>query len=154
MSKLIINVEEDIFVSKYPHIISTTLFVNHDGKCFPDNQWTDFTYPVLSTWEQLLVKNMHSADIKFELFFMDGPYKLEIAKDKNMMLTIDCINFRHEKICEYKINCSYAEFLMALYEAIKNFNYALFKKGMNKGEFEGIFNQSIESMKKLKDTIQ
>ena len=84
---------------------------------------------------------------------MDGPYKLEVVKDKFMQLTIDCINIQQGN-CECTIKCSYVELLSALYDAMKFFNRVLFNNGMNKGKFEPVFYQSIISMRELKDSIQ
>jgi len=154
MNKLCICLKDDIFVTDYPHIVSTTLYLKYEEKYFPDKQWTDFTHPVLNTWAGILLENKGLSNVKFELFFQDGPYKLEVVKNQFMQLTIDCINARKERTCECTIKCSYAEFLSALYEAIKSFNHILFNNGMNKGKFKPVFNQSIISMRELRNAIQ
>lgn len=154
MANLSIVIDYDIFVSDTSSNIVTTFFVDYQGKCFPDNQWTDFSEPVLSMWANVLLKSRYSDNIKLSLYFMDGPFRMDVFKDRNMQLTIDCINARGTKeISECTITCDYYEFIEILHDAIKSFNYMLYKDGMIKGKFEPVYEQTIISMKELKEVL-
>jgi len=150
MNEFIISINNDLFFSDYPHIVSTTFFINYQGKCFPDNQWTDFTYPNLNTWTEVLLKNLGVRNVKFDLFFMDGPYKLRVHKDESMDIHINFINSRRKELCEFTAKCSYIELLRALHQATKLFCNILYEKGMNQGTFEMVYHQSVMSVKKTK----
>ena len=154
MKQLKILLKNDVYTSDYPHIISTTLYFEHEGRCFPDDQWTDFTYPVLDTWALTLINNQMSSDVKFELLFMDGPYKLEITKDSTMQLMIDCVNIKQGNVCEYTVTCGYWEFLSALNETMREFVRILHDRGMDSGIFSAAYKQSISTMKRLHDILK
>ena len=148
-----IRIKEDVFVTDYPHLVSTTVFIEYDGEFFPDGQWTDFAYPILNTWASTIINNMDSQDAKFELYFMDGPYKVEAEKCVDVV-TLRFIHFGQENVCEFTTQCRYSELMSAVYEAIKDFNYVLFKQGFHSGKFENVYNESVVMANKLKKTIQ
>jgi len=151
MIKIII--ENDIFVSNTSEIVNTVFYIDYQGTCFPDNQWTDFADTVLQWWAYALIKNKDLKDVNFDLYFMDGPYRLNVYKGANMDLTISCINSRVEDISELIIKCSYIEFMLALHDAFKSFSNILYCNKMHEGRFEPIYRQSIIIMNEIKEII-
>ena len=85
---------------------------------------------------------------------MDGPFRLDIYKDKYMQLTIECINARgYKEKSECMISCNYYDFVAVLYKAQKSFNYILYSNGMSNGKYEYVYRQTIDYMKELKQII-
>ena len=142
----------------YPSTISTDIVsiftIEYCGNYFPHKKWTDFTNPLLNMWTYHLVENEYINNINFILYFMDGPYRMDIFKDDRMQLKIKCINSRREEVVEYSFEYDYYEFLKELRKAIKKFNYILYKKQMHIGEFEGVYEQTIISTKELTEVIK
>lgn len=155
MSDFRIVVDYDIFTYETSNAVFTTLFIDYHGKFFPDSQWNDFTDSVLSMWTYAVLKHRNLYEVKFELYFMDGPFRMDVFKNKDMQLTINCINGRGDnEILMYTIICNYYDFLIVLYDAIKSFNYILYSNGINTGRFESVYNQTIISMRELKEVIK
>jgi len=151
MSDLEIVIGDDFQVSES---IITTFYLDYKGYCFPDNKWIDFTEAILSAWTNTLFKNRNVSDAYFRLNFMDGPFWLDVAKNQNMQLTIDCINDRQNRFSELQFIISYQEFLSVLYKAYKSLNRILYETGRSKDRFEATYNYTITSMKQLKQEIQ
>lgn len=154
MKELEIVVDYEIFISDITASIITTFYIRHNNYCFPNEKWTDLTDSVLGMWLYSLIKLQYEEDVRFKLFFMDGPFRLDVAKDKNMQLTINCINARGmQEISEYMILCNYYDYIIALYDAIKAFNHILYFEGLNTGKYKPIFNQTVIAMKELKQIL-
>ena len=151
---IVIDYDIYTFASPSDLFIDTKFYIDYQGKSFPSNQWTDFTNPILNMWKYNLLEARYSNNVKFSLYFMDGPYRLDVFKDDKMQLTIEAVNSRgSNEVSEFKVQCSYYDFLKSFYEAIKKFNYMLYSKGMNKGKFEDVYNQNIKTMQELKAII-
>jgi len=153
MNRLKIIVNGDIHTSIQTTNLATVLYLDYCGKFFPNNQWTDLTYPVLCMWTYNLIRYKDSKDIKFELYFMDGPYRMDVHIDSNMQLTIDCINSTKDEIIELTIKCSYCELVSALNNAFNSFNHVLQYNDLNEGRFEPIYRQSLLCRTELKAVI-
>ena len=142
----------DLFASDR---VFTTIYICYQDKCFPDSKWNDFTNVILNTWLYNLLQVRHLGNHKFSLYFMDGPFRLDIFKDENMKLTIECVNARGViEISEYTFVCDYVEILEALYDAFKSFAYMLSSKDAMIDKFESVFQQTIISMAELKEVIE
>ena len=149
-----IVVENDIFVSELcDNLVNTVFYIDYNGKYFPNNQWTDFANSVLGMWAHTLLRSKDSADIRFKLYFMDGPFRMDVAKNNKMQLTIDCVNSRKTEVAEFAFECSYYEFLCAMNDALKEFNLILYNNGMHKGRFEPIYEQAIITMQEIQNAI-
>jgi len=154
MSAISIIVNDDIYLSEISSNIVSTFYVQYQGQCFPNDKWTDFTEPILNMWLYKLLQNKDLKNVKFELFFMDGPFRLDVYKDDNMLLTINCINARGKsERPEFMLKSYYYDFLQTLYDAIKAFSYNLFKNGLNHGRFKSVYRQTIMSMKEIKKVM-
>jgi len=153
MNNINIIIDDDIATSSITDNISTTFYIDYLGKCFPDNQWSDLTFPVLNMWAVKLMGNISSSNSKFRLYFMDGPFWLDVTKNgQNLM--IECVNGRSERLVEYVIECSCFDFLNSLYDATKKLSYILYFNGMHIGAFESVYNQTLSDIKHLKALIR
>ncbi len=154
MSKLEIVIGNSIFISEDSDNIVTEFYIKCNGVCFPYDHWTDLTIPVLNMWFNKLINNSESQELEFILYFMDGPYKLDISKDNKMQLKVGCIESRETNRCKYMFECDYYVFLKALYYAFKEINFLLYTYGLHKGRFNTIYSENIVSMKKIKEIIK
>jgi len=84
---------------------------------------------------------------------MDGPYRLDVTKDKEMKTTIQCINFRNKELTEQTIQCDYVDLLIAVYKAVNKFSKILYGKEMHIGRYENVYKQSLITSKELKVAI-
>ena len=154
MKELNIIIERKFYTSDISTNIVSRFFIEYQGKCFPNNEWTDFAEPVLGMWTHKLLQNRYSSKNKFKLYFMDGPFWMDVYKDDNMQLSIDCINDRGiNKVIEHTMVCSYYDFLRALYNALKKFNYILYSDAMHKGQYESVYRQNLINIKEIKDVL-
>ena len=96
MNELKIVIQEEIFTTNITTNLVLSLFLDYDGTYFPNKQWADFA-DILNMWTYTLLKHNGENEAKFILYFMDGLYRLDVTKDKEMKVTIQCINFRNEK---------------------------------------------------------
>ena len=143
-----------VFDNPLDDFVSTLLYIDYRGIFFPDNQWVDFTNPVLDMWQHNLIAARYSENVKFALYFMDGPFRLDVFKDDKMQLTIDAIKFGGKnELMEFTVQCSYCDLLKALYEAIKYFNYMLYSKGIYKGKFESVYQHNINSLDEIRKIL-
>lgn len=98
----------------------TTFYVQIDDVCFPCDQWTDFTKSILSTWMENLIRNYKGyKSRKYCLYFMDGPFRIDVIQNGGELL-LQGINFRKQPRIEFEASCSYEELLK---ELVKAFNH-------------------------------
>jgi hypothetical protein len=152
MNELKIVIQDEIFISNITTNLVLPLYLDYDGTYFPNNQWTDFA-DILNMWTYKLLKHIREDESKFILYFMDGPYRLDVTKDKEMKITIQCINFRNKELTEQTIQCDYVDLLIAVYKAVNQFSKILYDKKMHTGRFEDVYKQSLITSKELKVTI-
>lgn len=154
MENFRIVVGNDIYTYVNSDSIMTTLYVDNQGECFPDCQWTDLTKAVLGIWLYNLLEIKYLSNTKAKLYFMDGPFYMTIFKDEDMQLTIDCINARGRmEVIEFTFNCSYKEMMSSMLNAFKSFNKLLFSNGMHTGRFEPTYRRNMLSMNEIKDAL-
>lgn len=149
-----IVIEDSIFVTTNRNLISTTFYIRYNDRVFPNDRWTDFTFPILEEWKNNLVSIRNSNNIKTRLYFHDGPFWLEVEKDKNGKLRTECICDRTVRKSELTIYCEYDEFLECIYSAMKAFLKVLYKNEMQEGEFSSIYRQTVLSIKELKKILK
>ena len=135
--------------------ICTEIYLEHNGVYFPHYKWTDLTDSVIGMWMHHLSVNVDVKDVNFTMYFMDGSYRLDIFKDNNMHMTVNCVssNTREENV-DLTFQCDYIEFLQALYEANKSLNYLLYKNDLVDGRFKSVYNQTIITKNELKQLIK
>ena len=152
MSDFQIVIGTDILVSDYSHNIDTVFFIHYQGKSFPCERWTDFSYPILNTWTNLMLRNTYNDHARYDLFFQDGPYKMIIRKTL-ANLEIDCIHLNQNTI-ELSFECTFLHFLSALYDAHKTLSNILYQNGLHLGMFKPAYEQTILTTKELKLAIK
>ena len=152
MKDIKIKVGNDVLVTNGTGSIDTVFFIDYQGKCFPCDQWTDFSYTILNWWTYLMLENAHKDSALLELFFMDGPYKMIVQKTASN-LEFDCIHFNHNLI-ELSFVCTIVDFLYALYDALKSLSKVLYNNGMNVGEIKPAYEQTNLMIKELRMAIE
>ncbi len=151
---LSIVIEDNVFVTSNKNLISTKLYIRYNDRVFPNDKWTDFTFPILEEWKNNLVGIRNSSNITTSLYFHDGPFWLEVEKDKNRKLKIECICDRTIRKSELTIYCEYDEFLKCIYSALKAFLKVLYNNEMQEGEFSSIYRQTALSIKEMKKILK
>lgn len=145
-----IVLEDNVFVTETADVVDTKIHIEVDDYCFPSDNWTDFTFPVLEWWKNNLVQIKHSDNCTFRLMFHDGPFWMDGFKDKNMGLKIEFVNDRRHRRTEFVTYCSYKELVEELYRAFKTFAKILYNNNLAQGAFEGIYQQTLLSISELK----
>ena len=149
-----ITVDNNVFTYDSSEYVFTDIYVSYEGKCFPSNDWNDFTDVLLRTWAHVMLEKRYKKNKTFELYFMDGDYRMIVHKDNDLQLTVNCVKDRgeHEKL-ELSFKCGYFRFLGLLYSATKVFNEILISNNLTTGKYEPVFRQTILSMDELINAI-
>ena len=149
-----IVVDEELYTySENKHIVALCYLKFMDGY-FPNDRWTDLVNSVLGMWTYDLTKHSNCDTKKFILYFMDGPYRLDVAKDENMKATIQCVNYRYEDVVEMSFVCYFIDLLKAVYEANKKMSKMLFDKKMHKGKYASVYKDYLLNCEDLMVAIE
>lgn len=135
-----IIVGADILTSGISSEIVLPIFLVHDGKSFPCEQWTDFA-SILNMWAYDLLKYVKSQSGRFSLYFMDGPYRLDVTKSGDNVF-IQCID-AHNNTTKMEIRGTYLKLIEAVRDASYKLGKILYAKGMHQGECESIYKQAV-----------
>ena len=88
--------------------------IKYQDQAFPCSDWEDFAVPVIYQWaEELCRTQAHST-----LYFMDGPYRLEIQNQGNR-LRVCGVNYNHIDRVLFEAECTKTELLSELCDACK-----------------------------------
>ena len=153
MSDFRISIKNDVFVTSNKNVVDTIIYISHGNVYFPSFGWTDFTFPILEEWKYNLLKIKGGNDISTCLYFHDGPFWMEVYKNK-LELKIDLVNERKGRKIEGTILCGYYEFLNSIYDAMKMFVKVLYENGMHEGDFSSIYKQTMSSQRELKEILR
>ena len=153
MNDFRIVVEDDTFISNDSCLINTIFFIEFQGKYFPDKQWTDFAPSVLGLWKTSLLQKIENHESNFSLYFIDGPYRLDVKKNNDGHFAIDCVCFRYVDNIQLTIRCNYVDFLRALHQAFESLKGILYKNDIDRDRFDGTYQQVIISMRELDEAI-
>ncbi|MBQ8814994.1 MAG: hypothetical protein IJZ85_10935 [Lachnospiraceae bacterium] len=66
------------------------IYIEIDGTCFPDNEWYDAVSSVLEMWIDCVIEFVRKKKEKCVLFFMDGPYEMQVRVHENNVIFIAC----------------------------------------------------------------
>ena len=110
--KIIVS-DTDVFVSE--SVLDTVVYVQIGDTVFPDNQWSDMTLSILSMWTENLIRHKGQKS-SYILYFMDGPYYLEVNQETYSLL-ITGISERQDRRIEFSCICSLGDFLSELKSA-------------------------------------
>ncbi len=155
MSDFRIIINNDLLKYSDSKKIFSTIYITCQEHCFPSSTWTDFTEIVLGMWSHNLIECRYSQNINFEFPFMDGAYRMDVEKDNNMQLTINCINSRgNTEMIELTVQTGYYEVLSSLYDAYKSLNYFLYCNKWHLEKFKNTYNHNIILMNEMKEIIK
>ena len=84
-----INLGKEIEYNKSRHIYGR-FNIEFDDFTFPDEEWTDFIYPVLNWWSNEFIKS-YEQHLEMHLLFMDGEFSI-VASIKEQMIYFNCFN--------------------------------------------------------------
>lgn len=148
-----IVVENDVFTTSNTDIVDTKIYIKYDEYYFPSQTWSDFTFPVLEEWKENLIKIRNSEDVITKLYFHDGAFWLEVYKDKYMQLKIEGKSGGDKNKSDITLYCGYYEFINSLRNAMKSFLKVLDINNMHEGDFASIYQQTLLSIKELKQVL-
>ena len=122
-------VTDEFFEHKEGSNLFGVVYIDAGEFVFPTTEWSDFVENVLSAWTNELLRHEHDKMSHFTLYFMDGPYELDILKDGGGALAVRCVD--HGRV-KYETGCGYGDFLDAMGRALKSLNQILLaKQGWN-----------------------
>ena len=103
-----------------PPFLETPLCVRADGRCFPDELWTDFSLAVLSMWTEEFRRKRWGLRPEYEFRFMDGgPFRIT-ARQNGDDLCLTGIDARGiNDLAAFEICLPVAEFLGELLRAFQ-----------------------------------
>ena len=141
MSKIEFILEDDF--KRYSDTIDGVFYICIDDVCFPCKGWTDFIYPVLYDWTKEVLKYNNADNVKFSLYFMDGPYHLLCNKtNSDVIVSL----FYNETMKQY-VTIKYIDLIKGLKNAIgKFFRYS--KSLQIDGEIYTKFRILLQQIKK------
>jgi hypothetical protein len=123
---IVVKYEEKYFLPDRFNNVFTEFYLRFDNSCFPCVGWTDFPCIVLQWWANELLKMRYLEKYTAKLYFMDGPFRLELFKDEKMNLDVYGVNSRGKnEIKELIVKCNYYDFLQALLHAINDLIHTL-----------------------------
>lgn len=115
MSKIEFILEDDF--KRYSDTIDGVFFICIDDTCFPCEGWTDFIYPVLYDWTKEVLKYNNADNVKFNLYFMDGPYHLLCEKTNGDVI----VSLFHNETVKQNVTVKYTDLIKGLKNAIGRF---------------------------------
>jgi len=124
--EIVVKYNEKYFLPDRFNKVFTEFYLSFDNTCFPCVGWTDFPCIVLQWWANELIKMRCLDNYTAKLYFMDGPFRLELFKDGKMGLEVSGVNSRGKnETKELIMKCSYYDFSQALLYAINDLIYIL-----------------------------
>lgn len=88
-----------------------------NGSLFPCPGWVDSVYPVITMWAEHILRNADSKTAKFELYFFEGSYKINVQKNGNNV-TLKAVECKHEDIVKHEQSGAYATLFNNVYDTI------------------------------------
>lgn len=153
MMRVNIIIGNDLLLSDYKFVVDSPFYIELDGIAFPSKGWTDFSYPIGIDWARLLRQNSNISNNTFRLQFMDGPYFVAVNKcyDK---LFLRCIDSSNREKCVLEGECTFFDFVSALYTAMKSLNLYFYESDLTKKGFGGIVEDNLNATKELQKLLQ
>ena len=107
--------DNNVTVAKDGSYIFMPIHIESEEQSFPDNSWTDFAFPIIYQWAENLIKNINLPNSSYTLYFMDGPYCLNIKQQRNKLKLVG-VNFNKQG-SQFEMVCYYHEFLAEILKA-------------------------------------
>lgn len=76
----ILIVETETFIARQVGPVTANIWINVNGSEFPKHGWNDFVVVLLGWWATALLRLIHNVTGQETVYFMDGPYAVEIVK--------------------------------------------------------------------------
>jgi hypothetical protein len=145
-----INLFDDVEYSKLSGSINTTFYIICGKVCFPDIQWTDFSDNILGMWSSVYLDSIKSNKNDFQLYFMDGPYRIDCLKNKDI-IELKCLDMHNHKMPDIKCCCqvNINDFTQIIYNAILKLDAII----SNLGLISKVENELHANIKALKNML-
>lgn len=109
---------KEIFSDGQARYIDMIIYIKLGETCFPCKDWTDMATSVLFQWIENVLRNRGRNNTHYELFFMDGPYKIDVfQRNSGVILQGKCFRDSNETLFEF--TCSYKALVLELLSATK-----------------------------------
>ena len=135
--------DSDVFQSKesfsdgQAQYIDMIIYIGLGKTYFPCKDWTDMADSVLFQWIENVLRNRGRDNTHYELFFMDGPYKIDVFQETSeVILRGTCFRGDNETVFEFK--CSYKALVSELLSATKTLQNILKTNPLFSHHFENI----------------
>lgn len=112
-------------------LIDSVIFFRTDQGTFPDPYWTDFSLDLLSMWCESIVRMPTWESRTCTLYFMDGPYWMEIRKQGDVYVfeaKWDKKDYQGDFGESFTFQCSLEEFLAEILRAFRRMVEILYQK--------------------------
>lgn len=148
-----INIGDDIFLpeNEAPSVIDTLIHVSFGQSVFPDEQWTDYAYPIICHWAETLLTHRKGGRSDYCLPFMDGSFQLDVHQSEDMALYIRGVHDDSE--CRFECTCTYNEFLNALKSAFRQLSGLLHTHGLDKQRCKDVYHTLLDYEKRLNRAV-
>lgn len=150
--------DSDVFQSKenfsdgQAQYIDMIIYVRLGETYFPCKAWTDMATSVLFQWIENVLRNRGRDNTHYELFFMDGPYKIDVfQRTSEVILQGTC--FRDNNTTLFEFTCSYKALLLELLSATKCLKNILKENPLFSHHFEDIVASTYHYEQLLRSAI-
>jgi len=77
--------------------MTCTIYFDFSGQIFPDMEWTDFPLIIFSWWIRDIISTRNNDHAKFQLWFMDGPFRVDCVKEMEK-IHMKCVRFNDTEV--------------------------------------------------------
>ncbi len=110
---IVLSEENALLAGDSDPFVDAGFYVLGNDTAFPHIEWTDFPYPVLCMWTENVLRNLDKETAEYTLFFMDGPYRIQVVQHMEDLLLIG-INSRTEDRVEFTAHSTVHDLLFEL----------------------------------------
>ena len=115
-----VAVENDFFLGTLhmgSRSMTSTIYFDFINETFPNAEWTDFSLVILCWWIRDIISNRNNDHAKFQLWFMDGPFRVDCVKEMEK-IHMKCVRFEIETVKIYaEKTVDFREFMRELRNA-------------------------------------
>jgi len=106
------------FYTEYSVIVDTTFYVQYGEECFPYEGWNDSVNHILPMWAEALLANRRGKEASYRLYFMDGPYRIDVRQTDGRLLLQGIEDGSKQRIV-FSCTCTQAEVLREVLKAFQ-----------------------------------
>lgn len=141
----------DNFEYTHSKTISGEFYITFGEIVFPEYKWYDYVYPLIEQWCDAILSSYSSFVDIVTLRFMDGPYKINVYRNSNLSICVEC---KENEKNVYNFICSYESFLRGLNKAVKKAIYELYVNELYKTDYSYVYSLLLEKSKKITAIIK